>query len=433
MTMYELITKTKHSVELTTDEINWIVAGFTSGSIPDYQMSAWLMAVCFSSLTERETTDLTMAMARSGNMFKPDFDGFCADKHSTGGVGDKTTLIIAPIAASCGVYMPKMSGRGLGHTGGTIDKLESIPGFCTACTHEQFTHTIKKAGCSVVGQTESSVPADKKMYALRDATATVDSIPLICASIMSKKLATGADGIVLDVKTGDGAFMKTQQDAERLADAMVRTGKLAGRKCCAVITEMNKPLGRAVGNSIEVIEAIECLKGNGPEDLMEVVYAISTEILFMAGKGTSEECAAMAREAVSSGRALDRLALMIELQGGDPDVIKDYSLFKQAEYKHEVLSPADGVISSIACEKTGLIALKLGAGRKVKDEEIDPSAGIYFNCTVGERVHKGDLLCTLLTSRENSLDEAIKDILTVFEFDENYISEKNVKKIIKGY
>ncbi|MBQ8826818.1 MAG: thymidine phosphorylase [Oscillospiraceae bacterium] len=433
MTMYELITKKKHSVELTTDEINWIVAGFTSGDIPDYQVSAWLMAVCFSSMSDRETTDLTMAMARSGNVLELELDKFCADKHSTGGVGDKTTLILAPIAAACGIYTPKMSGRGLGHTGGTIDKLESIPGFSTSLNYEQFIDTVKEASFSVTGQTADLVPADKKLYALRDATATVDSIPLICSSIMSKKLATGADGIVLDVKVGDGAFMKTQEDAEKLAEAMVRTGKMAGKKCSAIITNMNKPLGRAVGNSIEVVEAIECLKGNGPDDLMEVAYTIAAEMLSQAGKGSHEECLEMAEEAVSSGAALEHLAKMIRLQGGDPSVINDYSKFKQAEFKREVYSPCDGYINSIACEKTGLIAMNLGAGRKVKGEEIDHTAGIYFNRTVGERVCKGDLLCTLYTSREVDLDTAEKDILTVFSYAENYFPEKNVKKIIKGY
>ena len=260
MTLYEIITKKKHNAELSTEEIEWVVAGFCRGDIPDYQMSALLMAVCFNSLSDRETADLTMAMARSGDMLRPETGGFNADKHSTGGVGDKITLIAAPIAAACGVFVPKMSGRGLGHTGGTIDKLESIPGFCTELPYDRFIGTVKSAGFAVAGQTGTLVPADKKIYALRNATATVDSIPLICSSIMSKKLATGADGIVLDVKVGDGAFMKTEADAEKLAAAMVRVGQLAGRKCSAVLTDMSKPLGRAVGNSLEVIEAIETLK-----------------------------------------------------------------------------------------------------------------------------------------------------------------------------
>ncbi|MDE6596282.1 MAG: thymidine phosphorylase, partial [Oscillospiraceae bacterium] len=248
MTIYEIITKKKHNAELSTAEINWIVEGYTLGKIPDYQMSALLMAVCFNSLSDRETVDLTMAMARSGDMLKPDTGGFNVDKHSTGGVGDKTTLIVAPIVASCGVFVPKMSGRGLGHTGGTIDKLEAIPGFNTALSYEKFLEIVRTAGLAVAGQTGSLVPADKKIYALRNATATVDSIPLICSSIMSKKLATGADGIILDVKVGSGAFMKNEADAEKLAEQMVRGGKLAGRKVTAVLTDMDKPLGRTVGN-----------------------------------------------------------------------------------------------------------------------------------------------------------------------------------------
>ena len=433
MTMYDIITKKKHNVELTTEEINWFVAGYVSGSIPDYQASAWLMAVCFSSLSDRETTDLTMAMARSGDMFELGLDGFCADKHSTGGVGDKTTLIVAPIVASCGVYVPKMSGRGLGHTGGTIDKLESIPGFSTSLDYDRFISVVKKAGFAVAGQTGTLVPADKMLYALRNATATVDSIPLICSSIMSKKLATGADGIVLDVKVGDGAFMKNMEDAEKLAEAMVRVAQLAGRKCSAVLTDMNMPLGLTVGNSLEVIEAIETLKGNGPADLMEVVIALSAEMLRLAGKGTEQECAEMARDALNSGRALAKLAEMIELQGGNSQVINDYSLFKRAEFKQEVYAEQDGIISGISCEKTGLISLSLGAGRKTKESDIDFSAGIRFARTVGDEVCKGDLLATVYSSSECDINAAAKELAGVFSYGTEKISEKKVKKIIKGY
>lgn len=433
MTMYDIITKKKHNVELTTEEINWFVAGYVSGSIPDYQASAWLMAVCFSSLSDRETTDLTMAMARSGDMFELGLDGFCADKHSTGGVGDKTTLIVAPIVASCGVYVPKMSGRGLGHTGGTIDKLESIPGFSTSLDYDRFISVVKKAGFAVAGQTGTLVPADKKLYALRNATATVDSIPLICSSIMSKKLATGADGIVLDVKVGDGAFMKNMEDAEKLAEAMVRVAQLAGRKCSAVLTDMNMPLGLTVGNSLEVIEAIETLKGNGPADLVEVVIALSAEMLRLAGKGSEQDCVEMARDALNSGRALAKLAEMIELQGGAPQVINDYSLFKQAEFKQEVYAEQDGIISGISCEKTGLISLSLGAGRKTKESDIDFSAGIRFARTVGDEVCKGDLLATVYTSSECDINAAAKELAEVFSYGTEKLSEKKVKKIIKGY
>ncbi len=434
MTIYEIITKKKHNAELSTEEINWVVAGYVSGSIPDYQMSALLMAICFCSLSDRETTDLTMAMARSGDMIKPETGGFNVDKHSTGGVGDKTTLIVAPIVAACGVCVPKMSGRGLGHTGGTIDKLESIPGFETEIPFEKFVDNVKKAGLAVAGQTGSLVPADKKIYALRNATATVDSIPLICSSIMSKKLATGADGIVLDVKVGDGAFMKTYDEAEKLAEAMVRVGKLAGRKCVAVITDMEKPLGRAVGNSLEVIEAIEALKGNAPDDLMEVSLVLATEMLYTAGKGSSEECRKMAEEAVSSGKALAKLREMIELQGGKPDVIDNYKLFEQPKRSKEILADKDGYIAGISCEKTGLISLKLGAGRETKESDIDFTAGIIFDKTVGDKVSAGDRLATLYTSTECDMEEIAEEFASVFTFNaEKTSTEKIVKKIIKGY
>ncbi len=435
MTIYEIITKKKHNAELSTEEIEWVVAGYVSGSIPDYQMSALLMAICFCSLSDRETTDLTMAMAKSGDMIKPETGGFNVDKHSTGGVGDKTTLIVAPIVAACGVCVPKMSGRGLGHTGGTIDKLESIPGFKTEIPFDKFVDNVKKAGLAVAGQTGSLVPADKKIYALRNATATVDSIPLICSSIMSKKLATGADGIVLDVKVGDGAFMKTYEDAEKLAEAMVRVGKLAGRKCVAVITDMEKPLGRAVGNSLEVIEAIETLKGNAPADLMEVSLALATEMLYVAGKGTSDECRKMAEEAVSSGRALDKLREMIELQGGNSAVIDDYTIFAQPKLSKEIFASQDGIITGISCEQTGMISLRLGAGRETKESEIDFTAGIVFDKKVGDKVAKGDKLATLYTSADCDIEAISVDFSDVFSYGttQNMCVEKIVKKIIKGY
>lgn len=435
MTIYEIISKKKRNAELSAEEINWVVAGYVSGEIPDYQMSALLMAVCFCSLSDRETADLTMAMARSGDMLRPDTGGFNVDKHSTGGVGDKTTLIVSPIAAACGAFVPKMSGRGLGHTGGTIDKLEAIPGFNTSLTYKKFIDNVRKAGLAVAGQTGSLVPADKKIYALRNATATVDSIPLICSSIMSKKIATGADGIVLDVKVGDGAFMKTVSDAEKLGTAMVRIGKLAGRKCTAVLTDMNKPLGRAVGNSLEVIEAIEALKGNAPADLMDVSLTLAAEMLSMSGKGNSGECMEMAQKAVSSGAALEKLRQMISLQGGNPAVIDDYSLFKPAERKYEIFAEQDGCICGISCEETGLISLRLGAGRQTKDGEIDPTAGIVFDKTVGDCVKKGDRLAVLHTSSECRMDEIAGDFAGVFSYGkkEDCPEEKNIIKIIKGY
>lgn len=433
--IYEIISKKKHNAELNEAEISWLVEDYTGGRIPDYQMSALLMAICFCSMTDAETAYLTAAMARSGDMIKPETGGFNVDKHSTGGVGDKTTLISAPIAAACGVFVPKMSGRGLGHTGGTIDKLESIPNFQTELEFGRFNEIVRTAGLAVAGQSGSLVPADKKIYALRNATATVDSIPLICSSIMSKKFATGADGIVLDVKVGDGAFMKSIPDAEKLAELMVRTGRLAGRKCAALLTNMDKPLGKAVGNSLEVIEAIEALKGNAPKDLREVSLALAAEMIFTAGKGSSEECQKMAEEALTSGRALERFGKMIELQGGDPAVIEDYSLFPKAKRTKEIFAKEDGYITGISCEETGLVSLKLGAGRAEKNSGIDPSAGIVFDKTVGDKISRGDRLAVLYTSSECGLDGISEQFEGVFGYGsrENCPEEKNIIKIVKGY
>lgn len=435
MTIYEIITKKKHNVELSTAEIDWVVEGYTLGKIPDYQMSALLMAVCFNSLSDRETVDLTMAMARSGDMLKPDTGGFNVDKHSTGGVGDKTTLIVAPIAASCGVFVPKMSGRGLGHTGGTIDKLESVPGFNTALTYEKFLEFVRTAGLAVAGQTGSLVPADKKIYALRNATATVDSIPLICSSIMSKKLATGADGIILDVKVGSGAFMKNIDDAEKLAKQMVRVGKLAGRKVTAVLTDMDKPLGRTVGNSLEVIEAIEALKGNAPADLMEVSLTLAAEMIFTAELGDESACRKMAEEAVTRGNALKKLRQMIELQGGDANVIDNYSLFGKSKRQKEIFASEEGYICGISCEETGMTSLKLGAGRETKESDIDPTAGIVFRKTVGDHVGKGEKIAVLHTSADCDIDEIAEEFSKVFRYgsEKDCPPKKNIIKIIKGY
>ncbi len=435
MTAYDIINKKKNCEELTTDEINYIVEGYVSGEIPDYQMSALLMAICFNSLSDTETTTLTMAMAHSGDMFNLGLDKFCVDKHSTGGVGDKTTLIVAPIVASCGIYVPKMSGRGLGHTGGTIDKLESIPNFNTSLDYETFISIIKEVGFAIAGQTGTLVPADKKIYALRNCTATVDSLPLICSSIMSKKLATGADGIVLDVKTGDGAFMKNEDDAIKLAKAMVDVGRLANKKCAAVISNMDKPLGRAVGNSLEVIEAIEALKGNSPEDLWEVSITLAANMLNLAGAGEYDDCYVMAEDSVKSGCALEYFKKFVSLQGGNKDVTDNYSLFPQAAKSYEVFSDSDGYIIGISCEKTGLISLALGAGRQTKESVIDLSAGIYFNKVVGDKITKGELLATLYTSTDCDINAIADDFKQVFSInsDTNVINKKNIIKIIKSY
>jgi len=435
MTAYDIIMKKRRGGELSEAEINQITNGYVSGEIPDYQMSAFLMAVCFNGMTSAETTALTMAMVYSGDTYSPsaELGDICIDKHSTGGIGDKITLITAPICAACGIFVPKMSGRGLGHTGGTIDKLESIPGFRTSLSHSEFISVIKKAGFAVSGQTGTLVPADKKIYALRNATATVDSIPLICSSIMSKKLATGADGIVLDVKVGDGAFMKNYDDALALAEEMIAVGKLAGRKCTAVLTDMDKPLGKAVGNAVEVIEAIEALKGSCPDDIYEISVTLSAEMLYLAGKGTPEQCKALAEDALSSGKALEAFEKMIQLQGGNPDVINDYSLFGMPLYTREVISECDGYISAISCEKTGLLSLELGAGRKTKEASIDPTAGIVFSKSVGDKINCGDVLGKLVTSAECNLDEAERRFKGLFSYRENAPEKKSpVLKIIRS-
>ena len=435
MTAYDIINKKKNGEELSNEEINFIVKEYVSDKIPDYQMSALLMAICFNSLTDRETTTLTMAMAHSGDMFELGLDKFCVDKHSTGGVGDKTTLIAAPIVASCGVYVPKMSGRGLGHTGGTIDKLESIPNFNTSLDYETFIEIIKDVGFAIAGQTGSLVPADKKIYALRNSTATVDSLPLICSSIMSKKLATGADGIVLDVKVGDGAFMKNENDAINLAKAMVNVGRLADKKCTAIISNMDKPLGRAVGNSLEVIEAIEALKGNSPNDLWEVSLALSAHMLNLADVGEIDDCFKMAEDAVKSGRALECFKKFVSLQNGDANIVDDYSLFPKATNSFDVISDCDGYIHEISCEKTGLISLSLGAGRQTKESNIDLSAGILFNKTVGDKISKGECLATLYTSSDCDIISIANDFKQVFCINDDALvkTRKNIIKIIKSY
>lgn len=435
MTAYDIIMKKRRGNELSQEEIEWMTNGFVCGDIPDYQMSALLMVICFNGMTPEETSALTTAMINSGDTYSPskELGQICIDKHSTGGIGDKTTLIAAPICAACGVYVPKMSGRGLGHTGGTIDKLESIPGLRTSLTHSEFISVTKEAGFAISGQTGSLVPADKKIYALRNATATVDSIPLICSSIMSKKLATGADGIVLDVKVGDGAFMKNYDDALKLAEAMIRVGKLAGKKCTAVLTNMEKPLGMAVGNSVEVVEAIEALKGNCPDDLYEISLTLAAEMLALAGLGTPEKCRDTAAETLSSGKALKALEKMAELQGGDTKALYDYSLLGVPSQTREVVSDRDGYISGISCEKTGLVSLSLGAGRKVKGGNIDPTAGIIFNKTVGSYVKKGEVLGKLVTSSSCDIDAAERDFLGLFHFSDT-APEKNpsVLKIIRS-
>ncbi len=409
MNMIELIQKKKRGLEMTPTEIDWLVAGVTDGSLPDYQLSAWLMAVCFNGMTDAETLELTMAMARSGDIVDlSDLPGVKGDKHSTGGVGDKTTLIVAPVCAACGVTMAKMSGRGLGHTGGTVDKLEAIPGFTTSLDAGRFFEVVEKTGLCVVGQSGNLTPADKKLYALRDVTATVESLPLIASSIMSKKLAAGADCIVLDVKTGSGAFMKTTEDAIALARAMVDIGNGAGRTCAALVTDMERPLGLGIGNSLEVCEAVEVLRGGGPEDLREVSIALASALLRLAARREPgsfpsgvEESEAAVKKAISSGAAFDRLREMVRAQGGDDGALTDTSKLPRARSVYTVVSPSDGYIYSMDTERVGMASVLLGAGRLTQNDRIDHSTGIVLARKTGDSVSKGEVIAWLHTSDED--------------------------------
>ena len=396
MRIYDLIETKKRGGALTEEEIAYMVRGFVDGRIPDYQMSAMLMAIYFQGMNDREITYLTLEMAHSGDMVDlSPIEGIKVDKHSTGGVGDKTTLVAGPMVASLGVKVAKMSGRGLGHTGGTVDKLESIPGFKTAIPREEFFDIVNGNGIAVIGQSGNMVPADKKLYALRDVTATVDSIPLIASSIMSKKLAAGSDSIVLDVKTGSGAFMKTLEESISLAQKMVSIGCLAGRRCCALITNMDIPLGYAIGNSLEMTEAIRTLKGEGPEDLTRVCLELAANMLHLAGRGTVKECRKMAEETIHDGSALKRLALMVKAQGGDESFIWKPEQFGSPACAYEVKAPAQGYISHMDTEGIGIASVLLGAGRNTKEDAIDYGAGIILKKKYGEKVMPGDVLAVL--------------------------------------
>ena len=407
MYMPELIRKKRDGGELTAEEISYIINGCVSEEVPDYQLSAFAMAVFFRGMTKAETVALTLAMRDSGD--KADLSGIrCVkvDKHSTGGVGDKTTLIVAPIVAACGVKVAKMSGRGLGHTGGTVDKLEAIPGFQTSISPQKMRETVESCGLSVTGQSGNMCPADKKLYALRDVTATVDSIPLIASSIMSKKLADGSDCILLDVKTGSGSFMKTLDDSRLLARTMVDIGRGAGVKTAALITNMDAPLGKAVGNSLEVIESVDILKGNTFGDLWTVCRELSCRMLMLAGIGDREKCAELVDEAVSSGEALRRFEMMVKSQGGDVSYIENTSKFEKAAFSREVYAPADGYITHMDSENIGLTAVLLGAGREKKEDNIDPAAGIVISAKTGDFVKRGELLATLFSNDKSRLDGA---------------------------
>lgn len=406
MRMVDIIEKKRDGHELTTAEINFFIEGYTKGEIPDYQASALAMAIFFQDMTDRERADLTRAMVESGDTIDLSaIDGVKVDKHSTGGVGDTTTLVLAPLVASLGVPVAKMSGRGLGHTGGTIDKLESIAGFHVELTREQFIDLVNRDKVAVIGQSGNLTPADKKLYALRDVTGTVNSIPLIASSIMSKKIAAGADAIVLDVKTGDGAFMKTQEDAEKLAHAMVRIGNHVGKKTIAIISDMSQPLGFAIGNALEVKEAIETLQGKGPKDLTELVLTLGSQMVILAGKAkTSEEAKEMLLDAIHSGKALAKFKEFLANQGGDASIVDDLTKLPQAKYKIELPAKQSGYISRMVADEIGVASMILGAGRATKEDVIDLAVGLVLHKKVGDKVEEGESILTIYSNRENVED-----------------------------
>ncbi len=420
MRMYDIIQKKRDGQVLSEAEIKWFVEGYTSGSVPDYQMAALCMAIYFQGMNLEETAALTFAVRDSGERLDfSEIEGLRVDKHSTGGVGDKTSLVVAPIVASLGVTVAKMSGRGLGHTGGTIDKLESIPGFQTDIPVEEFKKIVNKTGIAIVGQNAELAPADKLLYALRDVTATVDSLPLIVSSIMGKKLAADDDCIVLDVKTGSGSFMKTLEKSRELAEWMVEIGKRAGKRMRALITDMDMPIGYAVGNSLEVVEAVETLQGNGPSDLTELCVALSAHILNLAGKGTVEECENMAREAIANGSAFEKLVEMVEAQGGDSACIRNTDLMEKAKYSCSVLAPKSGYITGVDTESYGVASLLLGAGRNTKEDVIDMTAGLKLVKKTGDYVEEGETIAVLYSGKESGFKAAKDRLLSATTIGEN--------------
>lgn len=425
MRMYDLIMKKRDGGELSKDEIEYFIEGYTHGSIPDYQASALAMAIYFRGMNDEETANLTLAMANSGDVLNLDrIDGIKVDKHSTGGVGDKTSLVLGPMVASLGVPVAKMSGRGLGHTGGTIDKLESFPGFVTGISEEDFFNNVNKIKIAIAGQTGNLAPADKKLYALRDVTATVENISLIASSIMSKKIASGADVIVLDVKTGSGAFMKTPEKALELAKEMVTIGNNVGRKTMAVVSNMDEPLGYAVGNALEVIEAINTLDGKGPEDLYNLCLELGSHMVVGAGITDSiEKAKEMLKEAVANKSALNKLAELVEAQGGDRNAVFDTSLLPQASIIEEYTAKESGYVSSIVCDRVGLAAMVLGGGRETKESTIDLAVGIVLHKKVGDYVKEGESIATFYANDACKMSDAKK------RFDGTYsFSSKKVKK-----
>ncbi|WP_026882615.1 pyrimidine-nucleoside phosphorylase [Clostridium akagii] len=411
MRMVDVISKKRDGKELTTEEINFFIEGYTKGIIPDYQASALAMAIFFQDMNNRERADLTMAMVNSGETIDLSaIHGIKVDKHSTGGVGDTTTLVLAPLVAALDIPVAKMSGRGLGHTGGTIDKLESVPGFHVEITKSEFIDLVNRDKVAVIGQTGNLTPADKKLYALRDVTGTVESIPLIASSIMSKKIAAGANAIVLDVKTGVGAFMKTDKDAEKLAHAMVKIGNDVGRNTMAIISDMSQPLGFAIGNALEVKEAIDTLKGEGPEDLTELVLTLGSQMVVLAKKAkTLEEARKMLVQVIKNGKALDKFKVFLKNQGGDSSIVDNPEKLPQAKYKIDVPALKGGFVSNIVADEIGIAAMILGAGRATKDDKIDLAVGLMLRKKVGYKVEKGDTLVTIYSNRED-VNEVIAKI-----------------------
>ena len=434
MNIVDIITKKRDGGKLSKEEIEFFVNGYTKGEIPDYQASALLMAIYFQKMDKEETFQLTDVMRRSGDTIDlTAITGIKVDKHSTGGVGDKTTLIVAPLAAACGVPIAKMSGRGLGFTGGTVDKMESIPGFKTAMEPEEFLAQVNSIGMAVIGQTGHIAPADKKIYALRDVTGTVENLSLISSSIMSKKLAAGSDAIVLDVKCGDGAFMKTPEDASALGKTMCEIGPAAGKKTVALITDMNQPLGQAVGNSLEVIEAIETLKGQGPADITELSLRLAGTMIYVGGKASSvEEGDAMAKDALESGRGLDKLRQFIAAQGGNPQVVDDYSLFGPAKLSLDIVSDSYGFVQKIKAESIGLASQHTGAGRLRKEDPVDLSAGIYLHKKVGDKVAAGDVLATAYGNDQAKLEIGAAEAMRAFVIGDDAPEKEALVKEVLG-
>lgn len=431
MRMYDLIVKKRNGGTLSEQEIRYMIESYTKGDIPDYQMSAMMMAIYFQGMNEQETLTLTMAMAHSGDMLDlSDIKGIKVDKHSTGGVGDKTSLALTPMVAALGVPVAKMSGRGLGHTGGTIDKLESFKGFSTSMTEKQFKDNVNRIGIAIMGQTADLAPADKKLYALRDVTATVDNKSLIASSIMSKKLAAGADAIVLDVKTGSGAFMKNEEDAFALAKEMVKIGNGAGKKTTAIISDMDQPLGYAVGNVLEVKEAIDTLKGNGPEDFEELCLTLGSYMVVSAGKADDVDSAReKLKNVIADGSALKKMAEFIKAQGGDSDMVYNTEMLPKASIAEEIESPQSGYIEHIVCDEIGICSLILGGGRETKESAIDLSVGLVLHKKVGEEIHKGEPLATIYANDRNKLEAAKERFLRAYSYSDTPVAKK---KLIKG-